>query len=161
LIFALAIPAQAYAIGRLWWRIEVIPQEVFGPFWLAFGVLAGLVGAGALGVGAATIGLAAAPEKAQDRLPASEAAELPALGERAARLALVALSVSLSLVLARAWWGLGQVTSGGLVWSVVAWLLLATGTYGLTQEGISRRLWLALLVPAFAAAVGGLLTMVN
>jgi hypothetical protein len=31
----------------------------------------------------------------------------------------------------------------------------------LTQEGISRRLWLALLVPAFAAAIGGLLTMVN
>jgi hypothetical protein len=161
LILALAIPAQAYAIGQLWWRAEVIPQAVFGPLWLALGVLAGLVGAGALGVGAATIGLAVASEKAQDRLPGLEAAELPALAERAVRLALVTLSVSLSLVLVRSWWGLGQVMSGGLVWSVVAWLLLAAGTYGLTQAGISRRLWLALLVPAFAAAISGLLTMVN
>jgi hypothetical protein len=77
------------------------------------------------------------------------------------RLALAALSVSLSLVLVRSWWGLGQVVGGGLVWSAVAWLLLAAGTYGLTQKGISRRLYLALLLPAFAAAIGGLLTMVN
>jgi hypothetical protein len=161
LILALVVPAQAYAIGWLWWRAEVIPQDVFGPIWLALGALAGLVGAGALGVGAATIGLAVASEKAQDRLPGFEVAELPALGERALRLALAALSVSLSLVLVRSWWGLGQVVGGGLVWSAVAWLLLAAGTYGLTQKGISRRLYLALLLPAFAAAIGGLLTMVN
>jgi hypothetical protein len=161
LLLALAIPAQAYAIGRLWWRVEVIPQDVFGLLWLIPGVLAGLVGAGALGVGAAMMGLAAASEKAPDRLPALQAAELPVLGEEAVHLALVNLSVSLALVLARAWWGLGQVVSGGLVWSAVAWLLLAAGAYGLTQQRISRRLWLALLVPAFAAAIGGLLTMVN
>jgi len=161
LILAFATPAQAYAIGRLWWRVEVIPQEAFGLLWLVPGVLAGLVGAGALGVGVATIGLVAVSEKAQDRLPAAEAAELPALVERAARLALVTLSVSLLLVLVRAWWGLGQVMGSGLVWSAVAWLLLAAGTYGLTQAGISRRLSLALLVLAFAAAIGGLLTMVS
>ena len=161
LLMALAIPAQAYAIGRLWWGAEAIPQDVFGPLWLIPGVLAGLVGAGALGVGAATMGLAAASEKAPDRLPALQAAELPVLGEEAVHLALVNLSVSLALVLARSWWGLGQVVSGGLVWSVVAWLLLAAGAYGLVQAGISRRLWLALLIAAFAAAVGGLLTTVN
>jgi hypothetical protein len=161
LLLALAIPAQAYAIGRLWWGVEVIPQNAFSPLWLIPGVLAGLVGAGALGVGAATMGLAAAFEKVQDRLPALQAAELPVLGEEAVHLALVNLSVSLALVLARSWWGLGQVVSGGLVWVVVAWLLLAASAYGLTQEGSSRRLWLALLVPAFAAAIGGLLTMVN
>jgi hypothetical protein len=161
LLLALAIPAQAYAIGRLWWGVEVIPQEAFGLLWLIPGVLAGLVGAGALGVGAATMGLAAASEKAPDRLPALQAAELPVLGEEAVHLALVNLSVSLALVLARAWWGLGQVVSSGLVWSAVAWLLLAAGAYGLAQQGISRRLWLALLVPAFVAAIGGLLTMVN
>jgi hypothetical protein len=160
-LLALAIPAQAYAVGRLWWGVEVIPQDVFGPLWLIPGVLAGLVGAGALGVGAATMGLAAASEKAPDRLPALQAAELPVLGEEAVHLALVNLSVSLALVSARSWWGLGQVVSGGLVWSTVAWLLLVAGAYGLTQPGISRRLWLALLVPAFAAAIGGLLTMVN
>ena len=161
LLLALVIPAQAYAIGRLWWGAEAIPQDVFGPLWLIPGVLAGLVGAGALGVGAATMGLAAASEKAPDRLSALQAAELPALGEEAVQLALVNLSVSLALVLVRSWWGLGQVVSGGLVWSAVAWLLLAAGAYGLTQQGISRRLCLALLVPAFAAASGGLLTMVN
>ena len=169
LLLALVIPAQAYAIGRLWWGAEAIPQDVFGPLWLIPGVLAGLVGAGALGVGAATMGLAAASEKAPDRLSALQAAELPALqaaelsvlGEVAVHLALVNLSVSLALVLVRSWWGLGQVVSGGLVWSAVAWLLLAAGAYGLTQQGISRRLCLALLVPAFAAASSGLLTMVN
>ena len=161
LLLALAIPAQAYAVGRLWWGAEVIPQDMFGSLWLIPGVLAGLVGAGALGVGAATMGLAAASEKAPDRLPALQAAELPVLGEVAVHLALVNLSVSLVLVLVRSWWGLGQVVSSGLVWSAVAWLLLAAGAYGLTQQGISRRLCLALLVPAFAAASGGLLTMVN
>ena len=161
LLLALAIPAQAYAIGRLWWGVEVIPQDVFGLLWLIPGVLAGLVGTGALGVGAAMMGLAATSEKAPDRLPALQAAELPALGDEAVHLALVNLSVSLALVLARSWWGLGQVVSSGLVWSVVAWLLLAAGAYGLMQPGISRRLWLVLLVPAFAAAIGGLLTMVN
>jgi hypothetical protein len=161
LILALAVPAQAYAMGRLCWKVEVIPQETFGPLWLALGVLAGLLGAGALGVGVTTIGLAAASEKVQDRLPVLEATQLRALSSRAVRLALVTLSVSLSLVLVRAWWGLGQVPSGGLVWSSVAWLLLAAGMVGWLQKGISRRLALALLVPAFAAAIGGLLTMVN
>jgi hypothetical protein len=161
LLLAVAIPAQAYAVGRLWWGVEAIPQDAFGPLWLIPGLLTGLVGAGALGVGAAMMGLAAASEKAPDQLSALQAAELPVLGEVAVRLALVNLSVSLALVLARAWWGLGQVVSGGLAWSAVAWLLLAAGVYGLMPEGSSRRLWLALLVPAFAAAVGGLLTMVN
>ncbi len=161
LLLALAIPAQAYAIGQLWWGVEVIPQDAFSPLWLIPGVLTGLVGAGALGVGAATMGMAVAFEKTPDRLPALQAAELPVLGEEAVHLALVNLSVSLALILVRSWWGLGQVVSGGLVWSVVAWLLLAAGAYGLMQQAISRRLWLALLVPAFAAAVGGLLTMVN
>ncbi len=161
LILALAVPAQAYALGRLWWRVEVVPQEMFGSFWLVLGVLAGLVGAGALGVGVATVGLAVVSEKAQGRLPATEAAELPALAEKTVRLALGSLSVSLSLILARSWWGLGQAMGGGLVWPAVAWLLLAAGAYGLTQARISRRLSLALLVPAFAAAIGSLLTIVN
>ena len=161
LLLALAIPAQAYAVGRLWWGVELIPQDAFGLLWLIPGVLTGLVGAAALGVGAATLGLAAASEKAPDRLPALQAAELPALGAGAVDLALVNLGMSLAFVLTRSWWGLGQVVSDGLVWSAVAWLLLAAGTYGLTQEGISRRLWLVLLVPAFAAAIGGLLTIVN
>ncbi len=171
LLLALAIPAQAYAIGRLWWGAEVVPQDAFGPLWLIPGVLTGMVGAGALGVGAATMGLAAASEKAPDRLPALQAAELPVLGEVAVRLALINVSVSLTLVLARSWWGLGQVASGGWVWSVVAWLLLAAGVYGSTQAGStqdssmqkggSRLLWLALWGLACAAAVGGLLTMIN
>jgi hypothetical protein len=161
LLLALVIPAQAYAIGRLWWGGEVIPQDVFSPLWLIPGVLTGLVGAGALGVGAATMGLAAASEKAPDQLSGLQPAELPVLGEKAVHLALINLSVSLALVLVRSWWGLGQVVSGSLVWSVVAWLLLVAATYGLTQGGNSRRLWLALLIPAFAAAIGGLLTLVN
>jgi hypothetical protein len=161
LLLALAIPAQAYAVGRLWWGVEVIPQDAFGPLWLIPGVLTGLAGAGALGVGAATMSLAAASEKAPDRWPVLQAAELPVLGQVAVRLALINLSVSLALILARVWWGLGQVVSGGLAWLAVAWLLLAASAYGPMPEGSSRRLWLALLVPAFAAAVGGLLTMVN
>ena len=161
LILAFAVPAQAYAVGRLWWKVEVIPQEVFGPVWLALGVLSGLIGAGALGVGAAMLALAVAPEKVQGRLPMSEAVKLPVLSEWAVRLALVALSVSASLDLVRAWWGLGQAMSGRLTWLLIAWLLLAAGVVSLAQEGVSRRLSLALLVPAFVAAIGGLLTMVH
>ncbi len=160
-LLAPAILAQAYAVGRLWWGVEGVPQDSFGLVWLIPGVLTGLAGAGALGVGAAMMGLAAVSEKAPERLPGLQAAELLKLGEEAVHLALVNLSVSLALGLARSWWGLGQAVSGGLVWSAVAWLLLAAGAYGLAQPGLSRRLWLVLLVPAFAAAVGGLLTMMN
>jgi hypothetical protein len=161
LLLALAIPAQAYAVGRLWWGAEVVPQDAFGLLWLIPGVLTGMAGAGALGVGAAAMSLAAAFEKAPDRWPVLQAAELPVLGQVAVHLALINLSMSLALILARAWWGLGQVASGGLAWLAVAWLLLAASARGLLPEGSSRRPWLALLVPAFAAAVGGLLTMVN
>jgi hypothetical protein len=163
LVLGLAIPAQAYAVGRLWWQVEAAPRAVFLPLWMVLRAATGLVGTGALGVGVAMIALTLAFYRTRDRLPegrhAPGAVELSTLRWRSVYVALVALSVSLSFDLARSWLGLGQVMEDGFVWSLIAWLLVTAGAYGWMQGAIPRRLAHPLLVLAWAAAIGAVLSM--
>jgi hypothetical protein len=163
LILGLAIPAQAYAVGRLWWQVEAAPRAVFLPLWMVLRAVTGLIGTGALGVGVAMIVLALAFYRTRDWLPEGRhtlgAVELSTLQWRSVYVALVALSASLSFDLARSWLGLGQVMEDGFVWSLIAWLLVTAGACGLMQEAIPRRLAHPLLVLALAAAIGAVLSM--
>lgn len=162
LTLGFALPIQAYAVGRLWWKIEVVPPGVFLPVWMAFRTLTGLVGYGCLVAGAALIILSFTPPKMRDRLSLDRLATAPrllALEWRFFRVALVALTVSLSAELIRSWWGLGQVTGGGFIWALTTWLLLTAGGYGLIQGGVPRRLAYVLLILACVAGVVAALTM--
>ena len=163
LILGFAIPAQAYAIGRLWWKIEAAPEEIFLPLWMAFRAATGLLGTGALGVSVAMIVLAFAFYRVRDHLPQERllpgAAGLSALKWQSLRIALAALSVSLSFEVIRSWLGLGQVLRVGFVWSLITWLLVVAGAYGLMQGAIPRRAAHAILILAFAVAIGAALTM--
>jgi hypothetical protein len=151
-----AIPMQAYAVGRLWWGVEVVPSGIFLPLWVTLRTLTGLVGYGALIVAATVIILSFALSRARGQLSADQltaAAGLSTLEWRSWRIALIALSVSLSMELIRSWWGLGQVMAGGFVWALVTWLLLVAGAYGLAQGALRRRPARVLLVLAGAIAI--------
>jgi hypothetical protein len=157
-----AIPLQAYAVGRLWWGIEVAPPDIFLPLWMTLRTLTGLVGYGALIVAATVIILSFALSRTRGQLSMDQltaAAGLSALEWRSWRIALIALSVSLSAGLIRSWWGLGQVMAGGFVWALITWLLLVAGAYGLTQGALPRRPARVLLVLACAVAIIAVLTM--
>jgi hypothetical protein len=162
LVLGFAILAQAYAVGRLWWRVEVKPQGLFLPLWAGLHAGIGLVGYGALIVCAAVITLVFAFSRMRDRLSVdqlSAAVGLLAVEWGSLRIALVALSVSLSVELIRSWWGRGQVMVGDSVWALITWLLLAGGAYGLMQGAIPRRPARALLVLASVTAVVAVLAM--
>lgn len=164
LILALAIPAQAYAAGRLWWGVEIAPPEMFLPLWVTLGTLTGLVGYGALGVGVLVTFLDFAFSRARARLPEDQlpvAAGLLVLEWRSLQTALVALSISLLVELIRSWWGLGQVPVDDFAWGLITWLLLSAGMVGLMQDSIPRRPARAILVLAGTAAIIAVLTWTN
>jgi hypothetical protein len=161
-MLGLAVPLQAYAVGRLWWGVEVVPQEAFLPLWMVLCTLISLVGYSSLAVGAGMILLVFALSQAWDRLSEGHKAAgvgLWVLEWRSFQIALVALSLSLLMGLIRSWWGLGQVMVGGCVWALATWFLLLAGAYGLIQASIPRRLTRALLVLAGAVAIVAALAM--
>jgi hypothetical protein len=155
-ILGFAIPIQAYAVGRLWWGVEVVPSGIFLPLWMALRALTGLVGYGALIVAATAITLSFTLSRMRGQLFRhwlKAAAGLSTLEWRSWRIALVALSASLSAGLIRSWWGLGRVMAGGFVWALITWLLLAAGAYGLAQGTLRRRPARILFVLAGAVAI--------
>ena len=158
-----AILLQAYAVGQLLWgETSVVLPQVFLPPWTALYVLTGLVGCGALVVSAMMILLLFTSSRAADRLPGTRLTAvlgLPALEWRAWQVALVALSVSLSIGLIRSWWGWGQAMANGLPWMLITWLSLAAGAYGLIQGATRRRPARTLLVLACAFGIIAVLTM--
>jgi hypothetical protein len=155
LTLAFAIPVQAYAVGRLWWQVEVVPSTGLLSFWTAFRTLTGVVGYASLATSTALIILSFVLARMKNKVPGDRltaAVGLSALVWRSCQIALIALSVSLWAGLIRSWWGLGQVMVDGLGWALVSWLLLVAGTYGLVQGAVFRGLARALLV--LACAVG-------
>jgi hypothetical protein len=84
---------------------------------------------------------------------------LPALEWQSWQIALVALSLSLSIGLIRSWWGLGLVILGGVPWALITWLLLAASAYGFIQGAAHRRTGRALLVLACAVGIVSVLTL--
>jgi hypothetical protein len=161
-ILGFAIPVQAYAVGRLWWGVEVVPSGIFLPLWMALRTLTGLVGYGALIVAATAITLSFTLSRMRGQFFIhwlAAAAGLSTLEWRSWRIALVALGVSLSAGLIRSWWGLGQVMAGGFVWALITWLLLVAGAYGLTQGALRRRPARVLLVLAGVVAIVAAVTM--
>jgi hypothetical protein len=161
-VLGFAIPIQAYAVGRLWWGAETVPSGIFLPLWMILHTLTGLVGYGALIVAATAITLSFTLSRMRGQLSADQltaAVELSTLEWRSWRIALIALSVSLSTGLIRSWWGLGQVMAGGSVWALITWLLLVAGSYGLTQGALPRRLARVLLVLAGVVAIVAVVTM--
>lgn len=161
-MLGLAIPLQAYAVGRLWWGVEAVPREAFLPLWMMLRTLTSLVGYGSLTVGVGMILLIFALSRAWDKLSEGHKAAgvgLSTLEWRSFQIALVALSVSLLADLVRSWWGLGQLVVGGSAWALATWLLLLAGVYGLIQAAIPRRLTRALLVLAGVVGIVAALAM--
>jgi hypothetical protein len=151
----LAVPLQAYAVGQLWWGVDVAPADVFLPIWAAVGMLAGLVGYASLAVAAIMMVLSSGSSlttETSSTAPLADGTKFWELEWRFTQIALIALSLSLAARLARAWWGLGQLMIGGFTWALITWLLLVASTYAQMQDAIPRRPARALF--ALASAMG-------
>ena len=151
-MLSFAIPVHAFAIAQwLWWGTGASLPEAFLPLWTALRALTGLVGYGGLAMSAMMILLSFTLTRTQNRLSVDHlraAIGLPALEWQSWQIALVALSLSLSVGLIRTWWGLGQMIARGISWALITWLLLAASAYGLMQGAAHRRSARALLVLA-------------
>jgi len=162
-VLGFGVLVQVFAVGQLLWRGSQVPlPATVLPLWTALGTLTGLLGYGGLAVSALMILLAATLIRVSDRLSEEQrkaAKGLSTLERRSWRVALVALSLSVSIGLVRSWWGLGQVLVSGLSWSLVTWLLLAAGVYALTLGATRTRPARALLILACAVGIASLLTM--
>jgi hypothetical protein len=158
----LAVPVQAYAVGRLWWGLASEPQELFLPAWQVLRVLAGLLGYASLAVAAIMIVLSFVLARAADRLSEgqlSAAKDLVSVEWLSLQVALVALTLSLSAGLIHAWWGLGHVLDGSFPWAPVTWLLMVSGLYALLQGALPRRSARGLLVLAALTGIMAVLAM--
>jgi len=151
-MLSFAIPVHAFAIAQwFWWGAGASLPESFPPLWTALRALTGLVGYGGLAMSAMMILLSFTLTRTQNRLSVDHlraAIGLPALEWQSWQIALVALSLSLSVGLIRTWWGLGQMIARGISWALITWLLLAASAYGLMQGAAHRRSARALLVLA-------------
>jgi hypothetical protein len=162
LVFAILL--QVFAVVGLLsqWGAETSLPEAFLPLWTALRTLTGLVGYGGLAMSAMLILLSFTLTRIQNRLSVEHltaAIGLPALEWQSWQIALVALSLSLSIGLIRSWWGLGLVILGGVPWALITWLLLAASAYGFIQGAAHRRTARALLVLACAVGIVSVLTL--
>jgi hypothetical protein len=158
----LAVPVQAYAVGRLWWGLAGETQEFFLVVWQVLHVLAGLLGYASLAVAAIMIVLSFTLARAADRLSEgqlSAAKDLALVEWRSLQVALIAITVSLSAGLIHAWWGLGHVLDGSFPWAPVTWLLMVSGLYALLQGALPRRSARGLLVLAALTGIMAVLAM--
>jgi hypothetical protein len=164
LVFAISVQALAVAGLLLQWGAESSLRGAFLPLWMALRALTALVGYGGLAVSAMMILLSFILTRIQNRLSLEHLAAaigLPALEWQSWQMALVALSLSLSIGLIRSWWGLGQVMVGGDAWALITWLLLAASAYALIRGGVHHRSARALLVLACAVGIVSVLSMAN
>ena len=161
LIFA--IPIQAVAVGQLFGHgVEVFLPETFLPLWMLLRTLTGLVGYSGLAVSAMMILLISALARMKERLSVDQLAAgigLRALEWKSWQIALVALSVSVSIGLIRTWWGTGQVMLGGNNWALITWLLVAASAIGLMQGATAPRLARVLVVLACVVGAFSVLTV--
>lgn len=161
LIFA--IPIQAVAMGQLFGQTaEVFLPDTLLPLWMPLRTLTGLVGYGGLAVSAMMVLLIFALARIKERLSVDHLAAgigLRALEWRSWQIALVALSISVSIGLIRTWWGTGQVMLGGNSWTMVTWLLVAASAVGLMQGATRARLARVLVVLACVVGVFSILTV--
>ena len=157
------IPIQAVAVGQLFGRgVEVFLPKTFLPLWMLLRTLTGLVGYGGLAVSAMMILLISALARMKERLSVDQLAAgigLRALEWKSWQIALVALSVSASIGLIRAWWGTGQVMLGGNNWALITWLLVAASAIGLMQGATAPRLARVLVVLACMVGAFSVLTV--
>jgi hypothetical protein len=161
LVFAILLQAFAVAALLLQWGAQASLPKAFLPLWTALRTLTGLVGYGGLAMSAMLILLSFTLTRIQQKLSVEHltaAIGLPTLEWQSRQIALVALSLSLSIGLSRSWWGLGLVILGGIPWALITWLLLAASAYGYIQGAAHRRTARALLVLAFAVGIVSLLT---
>jgi hypothetical protein len=152
---SLAVPLQAYAVGRLWWGIDVATADVFLPIWAAAGTLVGLAGYASLAVAAIMMVLSFGLSRTQETFSAEWLTAVTGLRKlewRSTQIALIAVSLSLAAGLARAWWGLGRLMLGSSALALTTWLLLVASMYAQMQGSLSRRPARALL--ALASLMG-------
>jgi hypothetical protein len=145
---SLVVPLQAYAVGRLWWGVDLATADVFLPIWAVIGTLVGLVGYASLAVAAIMMLLSFGLSRTRETFSAEWLTAVTGLRKlewRSAQIALIAVSLSLAAGLARAWWGLGRLMPGGSVWALTTWLLLVASMYAQMQGAIPRRPARALL----------------
>ncbi|GAB4548414.1 MAG: hypothetical protein Kow0063_43370 [Anaerolineae bacterium] len=155
--FALLI--QLLAVGQLLFAGEPPPTTL--PLGPGSGILSGLPGYGGLAVGGVAILLRFGLDRMRDHLADDQskvAEDLWALEWKSWQVALVALSLSLSISLVQTWWRAGQITQSGIRQALTSWLLLAAGVYGL-NTGTTPRLARALLALAGVIGVISVLTM--
>jgi hypothetical protein len=161
LIFAISV--QVLAVVLMFGSgAQIVLPEAFLPLWMALRTLTGLAGYGALAVSAVMILLIFALGRMKERLSVDQWAAglgLRGLEWRSWQIALVALSISISTGLLRAWWGTGQVLVDGIRWALITWLLVAASAVGLMQGGTRSRLARILLVLACVVGVVSVLAM--
>jgi hypothetical protein len=124
--------------------------------------LTGLVGYGGLAVSAMMVLLIFVFARKKERLSVDQLAAgigLRTLEWKSWKIALVALSVSVSTGVIRTWWGTGQVMLDGNSWALVTWLLVAASAVGLMQGATRPRLARVLVVLACVVGVLSVLTM--
>jgi hypothetical protein len=164
-VLSFANLVQIYAVGQVLWRGAKAAMPVtYPPLWMGLRTLIGLVGYGALTVSALMILLSVTLIRARGRLPVAQLAAvmgLPGLEWRSWQIALVALSLSLSIGLIHTWWGLGQVMVGGFPWALITWLLLAAAAFGLIRGATPRRPARTLLVLAWLFGLVSVLTIAS
>jgi hypothetical protein len=162
-VLAFAILIQAMAVGQLFAEgAQILTPETYLPLRMPLRTLIGLAGYGGLAVSATMVLLISSLARFRQRLSVNQLAAgigLRALEWKSWQTAVVALSISVSIGLIRAWWGTGQVMLGGNSWALVAWLLLAASAIGLMQGATRSRLSRVLVVLACAAGVFSVLTM--
>lgn len=158
-----AILIQSFAVVHMFWPgTEATLPQAFLPLGIALSTLTGLVGYGGLAVSAMMVLLSFTLARMRQKLSLDRlkaALGLRKLEWQSWQIALVALSISISISLIRTWLGLGQVMVGNFPWALITWLLLAAGAYGLLQGAAQSRLARALLVLACVAGIVSVLTM--
>ncbi len=154
LVCAFSIVAQGWSACAMWWGGAVDASAAVLPVWMVARDLMGLVGGGALVVAVSAIVARHIVCRIPGRLPAQwkdDIASLPSLELASERVALGALTLSLSFDVARSWLGWGDMLRPGTYCLVIAWILLAAGAGGWMPGTVSRRVANLLAVLALAA----------
>ena len=154
LIYGFSIAVQGYAVSTMWWGGSTSQSAAVLPVWAVGRDLAAIAGDGALMAWLASAAAGYLVQRAGKRQPREADigdAGLPVLEDVTVRVALAALTVSLTLDIARAWYGWGEEMRGGLPWLLIAWLLLAASVSGLMPGAASRRVVAVFTLLSFVA----------
>lgn len=143
LVCAFAIVAQSWSVRAMWWGGAVDASAAMLPVWMAARDLCGMVGGGALVVRASAMVARHLVGRTCRGLAMQwddDITGLRALECVSERVALGALTLSLSFGVARSWLGWGDVMRPDVYWLAIAWMLLAAGGGGWIPGTTSRRI---------------------